>query len=241
MSQGSVWTLSTDSPLGPPKLLPPGRCPYMSTFSMPAIDQIYLTMNGKKKLTNLLLLLRRLYSRSPHWPSSMFLTWHFSANFQLARRDPYWSCLYAASPNQAHTHLAPFRGTVHCVHIALACRIQVQIGVQIEAATPFPHRSSPVQAALRSHSSSIFKLFSTLHLNKIRRLCSLNMHMINILRLIDFMRTNPNPRRSSCSLPLLINMLSMPESNENSASTPPYSSRAPAALQARSHPQVSLN
>ena len=116
------------------------------------------------------------------------------------------------------------RGTVHCVHIALACRIQVQIGVQIEAATPFPHRSSPVQAALRPHSSSIFKLFSTLHLNKIRRLCSLNMHMINILRLIDFMRTNPNPRRSSCSLPLLINMLSMPESNVNSASTPPYSS-----------------
>ena len=51
------------------------------------------------------------------------------------------------------------------------------------------------------------------------------------------MWTNPNPRRSSCSLPLLINMLSMPESNENSASTPPYSSRAPAALQARSHPK----
>ena len=99
----------------------------------------------------------------------------------------------------------------------------------------------PVQAALRPHSSSIFKLFSTLHLNKIRRLCSLNMHMINILRLIDFMRTNPNPRRSSCSLPLLINMLSIPESNLNSASTPPYSSRALAALQARSHPQVSLN
>ena len=108
----------------------------------------------------------------------MFLTWHYSANFQLALRDPRWSCLHAASPNQAHTHLAPFRGTVHCVHIALACRIhyklavtfpvvtcaktgilfstcirkcnwlkKVQIGVQIEAATPFPHRSSPVQAA----------------------------------------------------------------------------------------------
>jgi hypothetical protein len=35
-------------------------------------------------------------------------------------------------------------------------------------------------------------------------------------------------------------MLSIPESNVNSASTPPYSSRAPAALQARSHPQVPL-
>ena len=143
-------------------------------------------------------------------------------------------------PQSSSYSSCTLRGTVHCVHIALACRIQVQIGVQIEAATPFPHRSSPVQAALRSHSSSIFKLFSTHHLNKIRRLCSLNMHMINILRLIDFMRTNPNPRRSSCSLPLLINMLSIPESNVNSASTPPYSSRAPAALQARSHPQVPL-
>ena len=136
MSQGSVWTLSTDYPLGPPKLLPPGRYPYMSTFPKPAIDQIYLTMDGKKKLTNLLLLLRRLYFQVTTLTIlSMFLTWHFSANFQLALRDPYWSCLHAAFPNQAHTHLAPFRGTVHCVHIALACRIHYKLAVTFPVVT----------------------------------------------------------------------------------------------------------
>ena len=67
---------------------------------------------------------------------------------------------------------------------------------------------------LSSGSSKIAlasKFLSTCHLHWKWKLCSLIMHYSNIvwLKHWQFICTNPNQKRSSCSLPLLIKVLSL--------------------------------
>ena len=106
--------------------------------------------------------------------SMLFLTWHFSVNFQLALHDPNCPCLHSASPNQAHTHLAPsnsrYRGLCaphSCMQAPFQASCQLS-SVTIEAP---PHFTALV---CKLHSKPT--LISTWHLYERGKLCSLNMH-----------------------------------------------------------------
>ena len=78
---------------------------------------------------------------------------------------------------------------------------------------------------LSSGSSKIAlasKFLSTCHLHWKWKLCSLIMHYSNIvwLKLWQFICTNPNQKRSSCSLPLLIKVLSLLVLNASTSLAP---------------------
>ena len=66
------------------------------------------------------------------------------------------------------------------------------------------------------------KFLSTCHLHWKWKLCSLIMHYSNIvwLKLWQFICTNPNQKRSSCSLPLLIKVLSLLVLNASTSLAP---------------------